>query len=175
MKGRAINGWKWYETHPPAPPGLGLPERTAWIAVVPGIVYPDGSPVEIKAELPRDGDKWFITDNGGALRASPAPNGVIGTLMGRTEDFYTVYMLGDGPMCETVPHLPAQSRWRRIGQAAMRVATYSLFMAWAAKPAWWPPTFVITMTLEEALRHGVYDELARQKRSARKKRRAGSP
>lgn len=151
----ATTAWAWQQTQQPGPPGIGG-ERTIWRAHVPGLRYPDGTPVEINAELGPDGEQWFVTDNFGALGNSQEPAGVIGTLMSRTEGFFAVDMTGDGHFYLMVPHEPARSRWARIEEAAMQVAVYSAFMGWAGQPPGWPPQIVITMTIEQAIKNGVY-------------------
>lgn len=161
MESHGTHGWNWQETHRPAVLGLHG-ERTIWTAMVHGMFYPDNSPVEIHAERGPKNDRWYVSDNEGALTSSRAPGGVIGTLMARTEGFFDIDMTGDGHFYQTVPHLPARTRWNRIEQAAMRVAAYSVFMAWANPPDWWPPKIVITMTPQQALEHGLYDHRSRQ-------------
>lgn len=123
-----------------------------WTLELP-LCYLDGARVQVQAML--GDDRWHVSDRGGALAHSSAPYGVIGTMMGCLEGFSCVDMTGDGHFFLKVPTKPARSLHWRIDQAASIVAGFSVLAALAGPPPGWPPTLVIHMDTEEALRRGV--------------------
>lgn len=155
MKLPAQHGWTWRETKRAAAACYTTP-RTIWEAAVPGMFYPDSSPVVIHAEFVDHRDQWFVSDDHGAMRTSPAPTGVKGMLMSRIEGFSDVEMSADGHFYLTVDPAPARTLPQRIQEAGMRVAAYSVFLAWAHQPPGWPPVIVLNMTDAQAAQLGVF-------------------
>lgn len=148
---RSTHGWTWVRSDI-------VDERIGrtgprWVATLPAMFYPDDSPVVIAAEA-NDGT-WFVGDEGRAMAARRSPPGVIGTLEARLEGFIDVEMSGDCHFFQYVAGKPKASLSRRIEQAAMQVATYSLLMGWIVAPKGWPPQLVITMTEAQAFEHRI--------------------
>jgi hypothetical protein len=124
-----------------------------WVAEVPGLRYPSGELVIVKAL--HTGKGWWVDDNRGAFDTSKAPCGVIGTLLAHLENFTEVQMSGDGHFYIEIIDLPKRSLIARIERAAILVAAYSVLLAHVHPPPGWPPQLTITMTATEAAQLGL--------------------